>query len=98
MAWVVDSNIVNSDGVVTTLAVPVPTGHQSGDLLVATVTQNTGTGTLSISGWTAIGSQAAENTQHDRQQELLEVLRMPLELCRRRYSGMTELGRIDVRM
>jgi hypothetical protein len=63
MAWVVDSNIVNSDGVVTTLAVPVPTGHVSGDLLVATVTQNTGTGTLSISGWTAIGTQAAENSQ-----------------------------------
>lgn len=58
MAYRAGSISGSSDGAVTSFSLPLPP-HQSGDLLLCLVTQDGGTGTITISGWTAIGTHAA---------------------------------------
>lgn len=51
MAYVISSDYVIGDTSASdTLTVPIPTGHQSGDLLIIMVQQDVGTGTFSITG------------------------------------------------
>jgi len=58
LAYLSGSATGYTDGAATSLSVPLP-AHKSGDLLLALVTQDGGTGTITISGWTAIGTHAA---------------------------------------
>ncbi len=61
MAYIVGKTSAVSDGAATTLDVELP-DHLTNDLLLLAVTQDVGSGTLSITtatGWTGIGTQAA---------------------------------------
>lgn len=60
MAYIVGSASYDSGGVVNALTVALPP-HQAGDLLLAQVGQDTGTGTFSATDWFVIGAHAASS-------------------------------------
>lgn len=62
MAWIVaaESDLSSSSASYTQ---PIPDGHQSGDILLAILSQDGGGTTIAVSGWTQIGTQAAAGAQ-----------------------------------
>ncbi len=55
--------LIDAADAVTSISVPAPAGHKVDDLLLAFVQQDGGSGAISISGWTEIGTQSAANGQ-----------------------------------
>lgn len=63
MAYIVDSDAQVSDAASTTFDIPIPAGHQANDILLAIVSQDGGGTTIAATGWTEIGTQAANQAQ-----------------------------------
>ncbi|MCU0963550.1 MAG: hypothetical protein MUF08_00500 [Burkholderiaceae bacterium] len=69
MAYIALSDWVDEDvAAASSLTIPIPVGHQAGDLLIAIVTQDGGSGTFAVTGgtgWSALfaEAQAAHNGQ-----------------------------------
>jgi hypothetical protein len=62
MAYPVVSDVLVG-AVAASFTQPIPVGHQSGDILLAIITQDTGGTTIDVPGWTQIGTQAAAQAQ-----------------------------------
>jgi hypothetical protein len=63
MAYIVTSETSLSGEPLSAFDMPIPSGHQADDLLVAIITQDTGGTAIAASGWTQISTQAAVQSQ-----------------------------------
>jgi hypothetical protein len=58
MAYIVTSETSLSGEPLNAFDMPIPSGHQADDLLVAIITQDGGGTVIAASGWTQISTQA----------------------------------------
>lgn len=63
MAFIVDAETAIDEEVSASFDQPIPAGHQANDVLIAIVTQDGGGTTIAATGWTEVGTQAANQAQ-----------------------------------
>lgn len=63
MPFIVDAETAISEEASASFDQPIPAGHQANDVLIAIVTQDGGGTTIAATGWTEVGTQAANQAQ-----------------------------------